>query len=137
MNQSKFILGLIAVLVVGSAHEASARQSVTTVTTATGIGANTAPLPKGVIDFDALDTDHNGVLSGTELAASEDFRGEDFSDIDKNNDGSVDGTELSIWARNNGKGNAVSSSRGSGYVPLPFGARHVPLEPLTPLEPVR
>lgn len=135
MKKYTSILGLLAISLIGGSYPASATSGTTVTTTTTGIGANTAPLARGVINFDALDTDRNGVLSGTELSVSEDFRGEDFSDIDTNDDGSVDGAELSNWARTNGKGNAVSSSRGNAYVPL--GTVGVPLEPLVPLQPVR
>lgn len=96
MKKEKFsILALTAVLAMSAAPFASA----------TDFNANS----KGIINFDALDTDHDGRLTQIEFDANSNFKGEKFGDLDENDDGNIDVQELSTWARVNGKGNAVSS----------------------------
>lgn len=129
MKKMNVMMGLVTVILAGTAGQAVA----TSVTTYTQVGGGT--LDKNTIDFDALDTDHNGILTASEITGNAFFDGDDMSDIDKNSDGRVDGQELSEWARKNNKGNAVGSAR--GYAGVPIRDKHGNLVPLEPLKPVR
>lgn len=101
------------------------KENLTLLALATVLTLSTAPMAlaadvntttKGIINFDGLDTDHDGNLTQTEFDSSSSFKGQKFSDLDKDNDGSIDGEELSTWARVHGKGNAVGSVHTNGII---------------------
>lgn len=120
MNKRNLVAGAIAALILSASYPALADDS--------GVSVG------GLINFDALDTDRDGVLTEIEFDQSGFFKGQDFGDVDKNNDGSITGEELSLWANVNGKGNAVGSRNTVGII-NPYGTRVVPV-PLQPLAPV-
>jgi hypothetical protein len=95
MKKTNVILGFTTILMMSAVPFASA--------------ADLNTNAKGAINFDAIDTDHDGVLTQTEFDTSSMFKGEKFNDLDKDDNGSIDDKELSVWAAAHGKGNPVGT----------------------------
>ena len=111
MNTRNLMLGAATILMLSAASPAFAAE--------TNVKAN------GIINFDALDTDHDGSLTETEFSANSFFKSNRFSDVDKNDDGVINGQELSTWARVQGKGNAVGTSNTTTGVVGTIGVPHL------------